>query len=287
MTGFGRAKCEFSGMSFSVEIKSLNSKQLDTSVKIPFLFRQKEMEIRNLVNRELRRGKVEINIYQEVKENAAGYTVNKPAVTGYIDQLREIARKMDMKADERLLQVAMRLPEAMKSSKEILDSKDWELMKKAIRQALDELLAFREQEGRALEEDISLRVHSIQGKLAQIEPFEGDRILRIRKRILAALEDLRKEVEVDLNRLEQEMILHLDKMDITEEKVRLKNHCRYFLETLTSEPYAGKKLGFISQEMGREINTLGSKASDADIQKLIVEMKDELEKIKEQVLNVL
>jgi uncharacterized protein (TIGR00255 family) len=181
----------------------------------------------------------------------------------------------------------MRLPDAMRSEKEELEEEDVKQLEKSIRSALDSLLAFRKQEGRALEDDISLRVHSILGKLTQIEPFEEERIPRIRKRIMAGLEDLMKDVSADHNRIEQEMIFYFEKMDITEEKVRLRNHCKYFMETLKETESAGKKLGFITQEMGREINTIGSKASDSDIQHLVVEMKDELEKIKEQVLNVL
>ena len=181
----------------------------------------------------------------------------------------------------------MRLPDAIRSEKEVLGEKDWILIKKAIEKAIDELVSFRQQEGKALEEDISLRVHSIQARLNQIEPFEKERIRKVRKRILSSLRDLQKDVQSDEYRLEQEMIIYLEKMDITEEKVRLQNHCRFFIETMKDGPSAGKKLGFISQEMGREINTIGSKASDSDIQRLVVEMKDELEKIKEQVLNVL
>jgi uncharacterized protein (TIGR00255 family) len=186
-----------------------------------------------------------------------------------------------------ILQIAMRLPDAMKSHKNELEKEDWEEVKQAIEKAIEELIAFRKQEGKALEEDISLRAHSILGKLAQIEPFEEERIIRIRSRIEAGLKDLQKEAQADPNRLEQEMIIYLEKMDITEEKVRLRNHCKYFMEILRQDSSEGKKLGFITQEMGREINTIGSKAADSDIQRIVVEMKDELEKIKEQILNVL
>jgi len=287
MTGYGRAECDLSNMVYTIEIKSLNSKQLDTSVRVPVLLREKELEIRNLLGKELQRGKIELGIYQEVKEGAAGYSINQPVVKEYIKQLRKISGEVGMEESERILQVAMRLPDAMKSQKEVLGDKDWDLVRQSIHKALDELVSFRKQEGRATQDDMSLRVHSILARLNQIEPFEKERISRVRNRILTALEDLKKDIKADQNRLEQEMILYLEKMDITEEKVRLRNHCKYFMETLKDEASAGKKLGFISQEMGREINTLGSKASDSEIQRLVVEMKDELEKIKEQVLNVI
>ncbi len=287
MTGFGRTECDLQNMVYTIEIKSLNSKQLDTSVKVPGPLREKEPEIRNMINKELHRGKVEIGIYQEIKKSATGYSVNKSVVKEYIKQLREISEEENFETGERTLQISMRLPDAISSEKEVLGEEDWNLLKKAILQALAELVSFREQEGRALEEDISLRVHSIQARLNQVVPFEEERIKRIRKRIQTSLNDLQKDVQADQNRLEQEMILYLEKMDITEEKVRLQNHCRYFIETMKDGPSSGKKLGFISQEMGREINTIGSKASDSDIQRLVVEMKDELEKIKEQILNVL
>jgi len=287
MTGYGRAECDLSNMVYTIEIKSLNSKQLDTSVRVPVLLREKELEIRNILNKELQRGKIELGIFQEVKEGAAGYSINQPVVKEYIKQLRKISGEVGMEESEHILQVAMRLPDAMKSQKEVLSDKDWALVRQSIRTALDELVSFRKQEGKATQNDMSLRVHSILARLNQIEPFEEERISRVRNRILTALEDLKKDIKADQNRLEQEMILYLEKMDITEEKVRLKNHCKYFMETLKEDASAGKKLGFISQEMGREINTLGSKASDSEIQRLVVEMKDELEKIKEQVLNVL
>jgi len=287
MTGYGRAECDLSNMVYTIEIKSLNSKQLDTSVRVPVLLREKELEIRNILNKELQRGKIELGIFQEVKEGAAGYSINQPVVKEYIKQLRKISGEVGMEESEHILQVAMRLPDAMKSQKEVLSDKDWALVRQSIRTALDELVSFRKQEGKATQNDMSLRVHSILARLNQIEPFEEERISRVRNRILTALENLKKDIKADQNRLEQEMILYLEKMDITEEKVRLKNHCKYFMETLKEDASAGKKLGFISQEMGREINTLGSKASDSEIQRLVVEMKDELEKIKEQVLNVL
>jgi uncharacterized protein (TIGR00255 family) len=287
MTGYGRAECDLENMVYSIEIKSLNSKQLDTAIKLPVPLRDREPQIRNLIVNELQRGKIEIVIHQEIKEGSIGYSINQPVVREYIRQLHKISGEADMKETDRILQIAMRLPDAMRSDKEELGEEGWKRLNDAIRQAIDALIEFRDQEGKALEKDISLRVHSILGKLSQIEPFEEERIHRIRKRIVSGLNDIMKDVEADPNRLEQEMIFYFEKMDITEEKVRLRNHCRYFLETMNGEESPGKKLGFITQEMGREINTIGSKASDSDVQRLVVEMKDELEKIKEQILNVL
>ncbi len=287
MTGYGRAECDLTNVIYSIEIKSLNSKQLDTSIKLPVPLKEHESEIRNMLNNALQRGKVELGIYQEIKEGATGYSINQQVVKEYIRQLQNIAGESGMQETERILQVAMRLPDAMRSVKEELEEEDWKKIKKSIQSALDELVSFREQEGQALEEDISLRVHSIMGRLTQIEPFEEERIPRIRKRISAGLEDIIQDVQADNNRLEQEMIFYFEKMDITEEKVRLRNHCKFFMETVKNNPSAGKKLAFISQEMGREINTIGSKAADSDIQHLVVEMKDDLEKIKEQLLNVI
>ncbi len=287
MTGYGRAECDLPKMMFSIEIKSLNSKQLDTTVKLPLLLRDKEMEIRNILNNELQRGKIEIGIYQEPKEGVTGHSINRPVVKNYIGDLQGLAKELGMEDTERILQVAMRLPDAMKSEKEVLGEGEWKQLKQTILKALAQVVSFREQEGMALAEDIGLRVHAILEKLSRIEPFEQERIGRVRKRIAGGLKELQKDVKADANRLEQEMILYLEKMDITEEKVRLRNHCKYFMETMKQGPSSGKKLGFITQEMGREINTLGSKAADSDIQRLVVEMKDELEKIKEQVFNVL
>lgn len=292
MTGYGRSECDLPGMVLAIEIKSLNSKQLDISVKLPGLLRNKEVEIRNMLCNELQRGKIEIGIQQEMKEGASAYSINRDVVKQYIRQLMEIGQEaglVDKEAEDpgHLLQVAMRLPDAMKSEKDELSETEWELVRESIGKALKDLQAFREQEGRAMEQDISMRIHSISAGLAKIEPFEEERIGRVRKRVLAALDEIGRDVKADANRLEQEMIIYLEKMDITEEKVRLRNHCKYFLETLHDDQSPGKKLGFIAQEMGREINTLGSKAADSDIQRFVVEMKDELEKIREQILNIL
>jgi len=287
MTGYGRAECDLRNMVYAVEIKSLNSKQLDFSVKIPVYLKEKEMEIRSWLGSELQRGKIEVVIYQEIKEGAAGWSINRPVVEEYIRQLKEIAGNKDPVDTEQLIQVAMRLPDSMLSEKDKLQDDDWTALKESIQAALDELKSFREQEGKALEKDIRLRINNILQLLSEVATFEEDRIVAVRNRILAALEELGQNNSTDPGRVEQEMIFYLEKMDITEEKVRLENHCRFFMETIDTASPAGKKLGFISQEIGREINTLGSKASEANIQRLVVGMKDELEKIKEQVLNIL
>lgn len=287
MTGYGRAECDLRNVVYAVEIKSLNSKQLDLSVKIPIFLKEKEMEIRSWLGAELQRGKIEVGIYQEIKEGAAGWSINRPVVEEYIRQLREIAGDTGLADPEQLIQVAMRLPDTLLSEKDKLQEDDWLKVRASIQAALDELNSFRDQEGKAMEKDIRLRINNIVQLLSEVAPFEEDRVAAVRNRILSALEELGKNHSTDSGRVEQEMIFYLEKMDITEEKVRLENHCRFFIETIDADSPAGKKLGFISQEIGREINTLGSKASEANIQRLVVGMKDELEKIKEQVLNVM
>jgi uncharacterized protein (TIGR00255 family) len=287
MTGYGRAECDLRNMVYAVEIKSLNSKQLDFSMKIPVFLKEKEMEIRSWLGGELQRGKIEVVIYQEIKEGAAGWSINRPVVKEYIRQLKEIAGNKDPVDMEQLIQTAMRMPDSMLSEKDKLQVDDWTAVRDSIQSALDELSSFREQEGKVLEKDIRLRINIILQLLSEVAAFEEDRIVAVRNRILSALEDLGQNNSTDPGRVEQEMIFYLEKLDITEEKVRLENHCRFFMETIATASPAGKKLGFISQEIGREINTLGSKASEANIQRLVVGMKDELEKIKEQVLNVL
>ena len=287
MTGYGRAECDLRNMVYAIELKSLNSKQLDFSVKIPVFLKEKEMEIRSWLGSELQRGKIEVGIYQEIKEGAAGWSINRPVVEEYIRQLRDLAGKDGEEDRARFLAVAMRLPDTMLSEKDRLQEEDWTKIRASIQDALNDLNAFREQEGKALEKDIRLRIQNILQLLSEVAPFEEGRVETVRNRILSALEELGQNNSTDPGRMEQEMIFYLEKMDITEEKVRLENHCRFFLETIDAASPAGKKLGFISQEIGREINTLGSKATESNIQRLVVGMKDELEKIKEQVLNVL
>ena len=287
MTGYGKAECDLSRMVYSIEIKSLNSKQFDLSIKIPLLLKDREMDIRNLLSRELQRGKIDFGIFQDVKPGSGTHSVNKEVVGEYIRQLADVARDAEMEKTDRFIQVAMRLPDAIRSDQMELKEEEWDSILKSIRQALQELNEFRKQEGGSLEKDIRTRIGNILRKQSEITPFEKERIPNIRSRIKAGLDELGQDKATDPGRFEQEMIFYLEKFDITEEQVRLKNHCEYFLECMDTDQGIGKKLGFITQEIGREINTLGSKANDSGIQRLVVEMKDELEKIKEQVLNVL
>jgi len=287
MTGYGKSECDLPKMVYSIEIKSLNSKQLDINMKLPVLLKERELEIRNIISRELQRGKVDFGIFQDVKPGTLTHTVNKEVVLEYIRQLEEVNSDADTKGSNHLVEAAMRLPDAIRSEQVELGEEEWDKIHESIGTAIKELSEYRLQEGKAMEEDIRARTGNILEKLSGISAFEKDRIIQVRERIRNSLDELAQENATDPGRLEQEMIFYLEKYDITEEQVRLKSHCEFFLECMDSPEPIGKKLGFITQEMGREINTLGSKAYDSGIQRLVVEMKDELEKIKEQVLNVL
>ena len=287
MTGFGKATCEIKNQKLTVEIKSLNSKQFDLSSRIPNDYREKELEIRNILANKLIRGKVDISIYTEVSNaDAAAAEINTDVVKAYYKQLNELAAELGIVTGPELLSTILRLPDAMKTNRNELDENDWALILKTIEDAADQLVAFRQQEGKALANDIATRIYTIQNLLSQVPQYERPRIDRIKERIKGDLEEFIKLENINRDRLEQEMIFYIEKLDINEEKVRLANHCKYFLDTMNAEG-AGRQLGFIAQEMGREINTLGSKANDSEMQKLVVGMKDELEKIKEQSLNVL
>jgi len=287
MTGYGKAECDIPPWIYAIEIKSLNSKQLDMSIKLPVLLRDREMEIRNLLGQELQRGKIDFGIYQDAKTGQGIYSINREIVREYIRELSRLGEEEKLEKTDRLLEVAMRMPDVIISEQEEFEDKKWIRLRKSIGEALRELIEFRKQEGKVLEEDIRNRIGKIIEKLSGIAPYEKDRIRTVRTRIKKSLEDLGQEDATDPGRFEQEMIYYLEKYDITEEQVRLKNHCKYFLESMEAKQSGGKKLSFITQEIGREINTLGSKAYDSSIQRLVVEMKDELEKIKEQLLNVL
>lgn len=287
MTGFGKAECELSGRKITIEIKSLNSKQLDISTRIPSFLKEKEIDIRNEISRELERGKIDCFVSTELTSEDSALKINKDIVKSYIKQLREIGEELKLDYDEQLIQVAMRFPDALKADKEELDEKEWEQILASVHSAIEGVKIYRTREGSILAEDIKTRIHLILEKLEKIKSFEEARIQNIRDRITQNLRDLKLEESYDPNRFEQELIYYLERLDITEEKVRLASHCNYFLEILPSSESVGKKLGFISQEIGRELNTLGSKSGDSNIQRLIVEMKDELEKIKEQLNNIL
>ena len=286
MTGFGKATCEIKNQKLTVEVKSLNSKQFDLTSRIPNDYREKEMEIRNILANKLIRGKVDISIYTEVNNVDAAAEINTDVVKAYYQQLSKIAAKLGIQTGPELLSTIIRLPDAMKTGRDELDEADWALIIKAVEDAADQLVAFRKQEGVALAKDLSTRISNIQNYLAQVPQYERPRIDRIKERIKGDLEEFIKLENINRDRLEQEMIFYIEKLDINEEKVRLANHCKYFLDSMNEEA-AGRQLGFIAQEIGREINTLGSKANDSEMQKLVVCMKDELEKIKEQSLNVL
>lgn len=287
MTGYGKAECDLPGRNISIEIKSLNSKQLDISTRLPSLLKEKEMVIRDEIGRMLERGKIDCYISIEHTTGETASRIHKEIVKSYISQLKEVAEELELDTGEQLLQVAMRLPDSLKTEKEELAEKDWETVLKTLRLALENVRNYRKREGKVLEKDIRARVRLIMNKLKKIPQFEKIRIENIRNRIDQNLKELSLKDTYDPNRFEQELIYYLEKLDITEEQVRLANHCEYFMDVIASDAPAGKKLGFISQEIGREINTLGAKANDTGIQRLVVEMKDELEKIKEQLNNVL
>jgi uncharacterized protein (TIGR00255 family) len=287
MTGFGKAECELPGKKVSIEIKSLNSKQLDISTRLPSFIKEKEVDIRNEISRELERGKIDCYILTELTSEDSAHKINKDIVKSYIKQLQEIREELKLESDEQLVQVAMRLPDALKTDTEEMDKKEWDIILDSVHTAIEGVKMYRSREGNILAEDIQKRIQLILEKLEKIKSFEEARIQNIRDRITQNLKELKLDESYDPNRFEQELIYYLERLDITEEKVRLASHCNYFLEILPSSESVGKKLGFISQEIGRELNTLGSKSGDSNIQKLIVEMKDELEKIKEQLNNIL
>ncbi len=287
MTGYGKAEMEVNNKKITIEIKSLNSKQIDINTRTPVLYREKDIEIRKVISDKLVRGKVDFNIYVENLGEESNSKINEPILKGYYHQLQKICEELRLPVDQTTLQAAMRLPDVVKTEYETLDEKEWEGIYRNILSAIDDIETFRLKEGLALAADILNNVKSIHALLREIEPFEKQRIETLKTRFSDNLEALRTNGNVDENRFEQELIFYLEKLDINEEKVRLTNHCEYFYETADLNESSGKKLGFISQEIGREINTIGSKANDSNIQRVVVQMKDHLERVKEQLLNVL
>ncbi|NJB71673.1 uncharacterized protein (TIGR00255 family) [Saonia flava] len=281
MTGFGKHVIQLPSKKITIEIKSLNSKNLDLNARIPSNYREKELELRKIIANSLLRGKVDFGLYIELTGNETTTKINEEVVKTYMDQLGNMANGDNL----RLLDIAMRLPDALKTDKADIDEEEYKTIQEVLKKALSEINIFRTEEGKVLEKDFITRISSLQELLEEVKKMDVERIGTIRERLEKAVADLK--VELDKNRFEQELIYYLEKYDITEEKVRLKNHLDYFSSTLTSADSNGKKLGFISQEIGREINTIGSKANFAPMQQLVVQMKDELEKIKEQMLNVL
>ncbi len=281
MTGYGKHVVQLPSKKITIELKSLNSKNLDINARIPQAFREKELPLRKKIADSLTRGKVDFGLYVEITGAETTAEVNSAIVKQYMEQLRQLADGDDTK----LLEMALRMPDTLKTDKDDIDPEEFKTIEKALQEALTAINAFRSEEGKVLEADFLKRLKTLEGLLEDVKTMDADRLGTIRERLEKAIADLT--VEVDANRFEQELIYYLEKYDITEEKVRLANHLQYFTETLNSSDSNGKKLGFISQEIGREINTIGSKANYAPMQQLVVQMKDELEKIKEQMLNVL
>ncbi len=281
MTGFGKHVIQLPSKKITVELKSLNSKSLDLNARMPSAYREKELELRKTIASSLARGKVDFSLYVEFTGNETSAEVNETAVKNYMNQLRSIADGDDL----RLLEMALRMPDSLKTEREDIEADEYEAIQLAVKEALKEINNFRSEEGSILEKEFLLRIQNLQILLGKVEQMDPDRQSDVRNRLEKAVSDL--QADVDENRFEQELVYYLEKYDITEEKVRLDNHLNYFATTLNSKDSNGKKLGFIAQEIGREINTIGSKANYAPMQQLVVQMKDELEKIKEQMLNVL
>lgn len=281
MTGFGKHVIQLPSKKITVELKSLNSKSLDLNARMPSAYREKELELRKFIAASLARGKVDFSLYIEFTGDETSAEVNEVAVKNYMKQLRSIADGDDL----RLLEMALRMPDSLKTEREDIETNEYESIQLAVKEALKEINNFRSEEGSVLEKEFLLRIQNLQILLGKVEQMDPDRQYDVRSRLEKAVSDL--QTDVDENRFEQELVYYLEKYDITEEKVRLDNHLNYFATTLNSKDSNGKKLGFIAQEIGREINTIGSKANYAPMQQLVVQMKDELEKIKEQMLNVL
>ena len=286
MTGFGKAVVEMNDKKITAEIKSLNSKQLDLTIRIPQQYRECELPLRSLVAAELERGKVDLAITVESNAGTSQSIINKSLAFEYKRQIEDLAQEIGVPEPEDWYSVLLRMPDIMKTEMPYMDDAEKEALNDAVSNAIKELVAFRTQEGNRLELFFKEKIENIQQLLNEVPKYEQERIEKIRGRIVDALEKLKNE-DYDKNRLEQEMIFYIEKLDITEEKLRLQNHLDYFLSTMETGHGQGKKLGFISQEMGREINTLGSKANHAELQRIVVRMKDQLEQIKEQVLNVM
>ena len=287
MTGYGKSEAELNNAKLSIEIKTLNSKQIDLNVRLPYAYNSKEVEVRSMVSKSLERGKIAVFINKESLGEDAKHEINTELAKSYYAQIKAVAEEVGDNSNE-ILSTIMRMPDVVKQNTSEVDKEELQLLMKLLKTTLHNVDEFRMEEAKAMEEDFRLRIANILDLLTQVEPLEQTRIQRVKDRLDQALINNIDESKIDKNRFEQEVIFYLEKFDITEEKVRLKKHCSYFIETLDNKNTSkGKKLGFITQEIGREINTLGSKSNDSDMQKIVVNMKDELEKIKEQALNVL
>lgn len=286
MTGFGKATAELTQKKITVEIKSLNSKQLDLSVRMPNIYKEKEMAIRNLLSQKLERGKIDFLIYIENIGKETSSQINQNVLEGYYSQIKDSSDRLGLAVPQDWFQVLLRLPDVLKYEVQELNEEEWSVVSSTIDLAINQIIEFRKQEGEMLFKLFTEKVGNISGLMKDIEPYEAERIEKVKSKIIEALEKI-ENFDYDKNRFEQEMIYHIEKLDINEEKSRLTNHLNYFLETMKGGSGQGKKLGFIAQEMGREINTMGSKSNHAEMQRVVVQMKDELEQIKEQVLNVM
>jgi len=285
MTGYGKSELNLQNANFTIEVRSLNSKQIDANVKMSSVYRDKEIGLRKLLSEKLQRGKIELSIWREKSESSSNYILNTEVAKDYFSQIKELNNSLDLDIKE-LMSSILKMPDVLVKGDEKGDENEWEEIEKGVNSAIENLLQFRLDEGSKLESDITSRIDKLTTLLSEIAPFAKNRINKIKESLSEKLTELDSK-NIDENRFEQELIYYLEKQDITEEQVRLSAHLNYFLETMKTDAPNGKKLGFISQEIGREINTIGSKSSDAEMQKIVVQMKDELEKIKEQLLNIL
>ena len=287
MTGFGKAVSEIPGKKVTVEVRSLNSKQLDLNLRLPYLYKEKELELRTDISKQIERGKIDLTVFTESTQETMPVAINKSLVKIYYNELKALSEELN-ENNQNLLSLIVKMPEVMKAEREVaeFDEAEWKQVKSTIDKAIEAFQKFRDDEGRTLSVEFITRIGIIDKLLTDIISMDSSRVENIRTRIKNNIAEAIEKEKIDQNRFEQELIYYIEKLDITEEKLRLKTHIDYFMSTM-NEPASGRKLGFITQEIGREINTIGSKANDAVVQKLVVQMKDELEKIKEQLLNVL
>ena len=285
MTGYGKAELNLTNANFTIEVRSLNSKQIDANVKMSSIYRDKEIGLRKLLSEKLQRGKIELSIWRESSDSSAKYTLNTELIKEYFSQIQEITSSLSINSSD-IMPSLLKMPEVLVKGEEKAEDNEWEEIAKGIDIAIGNILQFRLDEGEKLETDITERINKLSTLLIDISPFAKGRIEKVKKSLADKLAEIDTK-NIDENRFEQELIYYLEKQDITEEQVRLDVHLSYFIETMKADAPNGKKLGFIGQEIGREINTIGSKSSDAEMQKIVVQMKDELEKIKEQLLNIL
>jgi len=285
MTGYGKAELNLTNANFTIEVRSLNSKQIDANVKMSSIYRDKEIGLRKLLSEKLQRGKIELSIWRESSDSSAKYTLNTELIKEYFSQIQEVTSSLSINSSD-IMPSLLKMPEVLVKGEEKAEDNEWEEIAKGIDIAIGNILQFRLDEGEKLETDITARINKLSTLLIDISPFAKGRIEKVKKSLADKLAEIDTK-NIDENRFEQELIYYLEKQDITEEQVRLDVHLSYFIETMKADAPNGKKLGFIGQEIGREINTIGSKSSDAEMQKIVVQMKDELEKIKEQLLNIL